>query len=68
VSASCPYCFVWNTLGWPALDVPAGLSRSGLPIGAQFLGRECDEATLLALASQLESVERWTDRRPPGVV
>jgi len=65
VSASCPYCFVWNTLGWPALDVPAGLSRSGLPIGAQLLGRACDEATLLALATQLESVEHWADRRPP---
>jgi len=65
VSASCPYCFVWNTLGWPALDVPAGLSRSGLPIGAQLLGRASDEATLLALAMQLEAVERWTDRRPP---
>ena len=65
VSASCPYCFVWNTLGWPALDVPAGLSRSGWPIGAQLLGRESDEATLLSLAAQLESVDRWTERRPP---
>jgi amidase len=65
VSKACPYCWTWNTLGWPALNVPAGLTGSGLPIGAQLLGRECDEATLLALGAQLESVEGWLDRRPP---
>jgi amidase len=62
---ACPFAWAWNTLGWPALDVPAGFSMSGLPIGAQLLGRECDEATLLALGAQLENVERWTARRPP---
>ncbi|HEY2428095.1 MAG TPA: amidase [Acidimicrobiales bacterium] len=64
-TAACPYCWVWNTLGWPGLSVPSGFSRSGLPIGAQLLGREADEATLLALGAQLEEAERWTERRPP---
>lgn len=62
--AACPFGWAWNVLGWPAISVPAGLSRTGLPIGAQFLGGENDEVTLLMLAAQLEAAERWPDRRP----
>lgn len=62
--AACPFCWAWNVLGWPGISVPAGLSATGLPIGAQFLGRENDEVTLLRLAAQLEAAERWPDRRP----
>jgi amidase len=62
---ACPYCWVWNALGWPALSVPAGFTGDGLPIGAQLLGRESDEGTLLSLGAQLEAVEGWTQHRPP---
>lgn len=64
VAAACPFCWAWNVLGWPGVNVPAGLSADGLPIGAQLLGRENDETTLISLAAQLEAVERWPDRRP----
>jgi amidase len=64
-SAACPYNWAWNVLGWPAVSVPAGFTSTGLPIGAQFLGRDCDETTLLALAAQLEAAEDWTARTPP---
>jgi amidase len=64
MASACPYAWPWNVLGWPGISVPAGLSATGLPIGAQLLGRANDEATLLALAAQLEAVERWTQRRP----
>jgi amidase len=64
-STACPFAWAWNVLGWPAISVPAGFTAGGLPIGAQFLGRECDEATLLALAAQLEAVEDWTSHIPP---
>lgn len=53
-SATCPFAFAWNVVGWPGISVPAGLTSSGLPIGAQLLGRENDEATLLSLAGQFE--------------
>lgn len=53
-SATCPFAFAWNVVGWPGISVPAGLTSTGLPIGAQLLGRENDEATLLSLASQVE--------------
>jgi amidase len=63
--ASCPYTWPWNVLGWPAVNVPAGLTAKGLPLGAQLLGPANGEAELISLAAQLERVERWHDRRPP---
>ncbi|HEU4944212.1 MAG TPA: amidase [Solirubrobacterales bacterium] len=56
-SAICPFAFAWNVVGWPGISVPAGLTSNGLPIGAQLLGRENDETTLLSLAGQVEQAE-----------
>ncbi len=53
-SAICPFAWAWNVTGWPAISLPAGMTSAGLPIGAQLLGRENDEATLLSLGRQLE--------------
>ncbi len=53
-TAICPFAFAWNVTGWPGISVPAGLTSGGLPIGAQLLGRENDEATLLSLAGSVE--------------
>ena len=36
--AACPYAWPWNVLGWPAVNVPAGFTPDGLPLGAQLLG------------------------------
>ena len=49
-----------NAAGNPAMSVPLGMSRDGLPIGTQFIGRFGDEATLFRLAAQLEKTKRWT--------
>ena len=38
--------------GLPALNVPAGMSQAGLPIGAQLIGPMQSDATMLALAAQ----------------
>ncbi|NEA29236.1 amidase [Actinomadura bangladeshensis] len=64
VAAACPYAWTWNVLGWPGVNVPAGFTRAGLPIGAQLLGHDSDEATLISLAAQLEALEGWAERRP----
>jgi len=50
----CCYTMPFNVSGAPAIAMPAGFSRDGLPIGVQFVGRDCDEATLIRLAAQLE--------------
>ena len=65
VVAACPYAWPWNVLGWPGLNVPAGFTANGLPIGAQLLGPGNSEPRLLALGAQLEAEERWEERRPP---
>jgi amidase len=65
IIAACPYAWPWNVLGWPGISVPAGLTESGLPIGAQLLGPASSEPRLLSLAAQLEAAERWDERRPP---
>ena len=70
----CPYTWPWNVVGWPAVNVPAGVlsrpSRDGngepvqLPVGAQLLGPANSEPLLIALAAELEQVERWHERWP----
>ena len=67
IVGACPYAWPWNVLGWPGVNVPAGLTADGLPIGAQLLGPGGSEPRLLALAAQLEAVERWDEQRPPYV-
>jgi amidase len=67
IVGACPYAWPWNVLGWPGVNVPAGLTEDGLPVGAQLLGPGGSEPRLIALAAQLESVERWHERRPPYV-
>lgn len=41
--------------GLPALSVPAGTSRMGLPIGVQLIGPRRSDAALLALAKESEA-------------
>jgi amidase len=64
--ASCPYAWAWNVLGWPGVNVPAGFTDTGLPVGAQLLGPAGSEGKLVSLAAQLETVEKWADATPPG--
>jgi amidase len=63
--AHCPYAWPWNVLGWPGVNVPAGFTPTGLPVGAQLLGPASAEPLLVSLAAQLEADQRWFERRPP---
>ena len=44
---------IFNITGQPAMSLPAGVSRSGLPLGVQLVGRFAHEHVLLALGRQL---------------
>lgn len=59
--APCP---PFNASGQPALAIPAGFAPSGVPVGVQLVGRPATEATLLALAAQLEQANPWSHQRP----
>jgi len=43
-----------NVLGLPAVTIPVALSREGLPIGVQLMGRPYEDELLLELAVRLE--------------
>jgi Asp-tRNA(Asn)/Glu-tRNA(Gln) amidotransferase A subunit family amidase len=46
------------------MSVPLAWSAAGLPIGTQFAARQGEEATLFALAYELEEARPWRDRWP----
>jgi aspartyl-tRNA(Asn)/glutamyl-tRNA(Gln) amidotransferase subunit A len=53
-----------NLTGLPAISIPCGFTRAGLPIGLQFIGRALDEATLLRVALSYERTNDWRARHP----
>jgi amidase len=60
-AAMVPYAACWNLTGQPACSVPAGSAPDGLPRAVQLVGRPNDEATLVALAAELEAARSATD-------
>jgi len=60
-----PWTMPFNLTGHPAITLPCGMGRDGLPIGLQLVGRLRRETDLLAAASVLEAaldfVSRWPD-------
>jgi amidase len=65
-SATVAYAACWNYTGQPACSVPAGFDGDGLPRAVQLIAKPNDEATLVALAAQLEAERPWTQDRPPA--
>ncbi len=56
-----------NLAGLPALALPMGFGRDGLPVSLQLLGRAFSEETLVAIGSAYQEMTDWHRRRPPGV-
>jgi aspartyl-tRNA(Asn)/glutamyl-tRNA(Gln) amidotransferase subunit A len=48
------YTVTINLAGVPAISIPCGLSKDGLPIGLQIIGKPFDEQTLLKIAFAVE--------------
>lgn len=53
-----------NLAGLPAVSVPCGFSRSGLPIGMQFIGDSFREEKIIKAASAYQAVTDYHRRRP----
>ena len=50
---SVAFTALWNVSGHPAMNIPAGRGRDGLPVGVQLVAR--DERLLLNLAASLSA-------------
>jgi amidase len=59
------YTPVWNWTGQPALAIPGGKDKHGLPRGVQLIAKRGDDALLLQLGAQLERARPWAAERPP---
>jgi len=62
-----PFTYPFNLTGQPAISVPAGFTREGLPVGLQIVGRWRDDLGVLRAAAAFERLRPWQHRRPPVV-
>ena len=53
-----------NYLGLPALAIPSGFTRNGLPVGVQLIGRSFDEAVLLRIGAAFQRATDFHARVP----
>ena len=60
-------CYYITATGHPAISVPCGFTREGLPVGIQIIGRYRDDFGVLQLAYAIQQANGSWQRRP-GVV
>ena len=53
--------FLANFTGHPAASIPMGLSKSGLPMGMQLIGRRFCDGDLLSAAAAFERLQPWRE-------
>jgi len=54
----------FNITGGPALSVPVGFSKAGLPLGMQIVGKPFSEAVVYRVAHAYERATAWSERHP----
>lgn len=55
----------FSALCWPAVSVPCGFTREGLPVGLQIAGVPGSDGRIFQLAHAYEQTTEWHKRRPP---
>ena len=65
LAATWRLTYPYNLTGMPAISLPCGFDRDGLPIGLQIAARPLGEATLLRAAAAYEDAHDWKERHPP---
>jgi amidase len=58
------FTFPFNSTGQPAISLPNGFNKAGLPLAIQLVGRPGDEAGIIALAAEFERARPWKDKHP----
>ncbi len=57
-------CYFITTTGHPAISVPCGFTRDGLPVGVQIVGRYRDDWGVLQLAYAFQEATQFWKQRP----
>ncbi|MET1413171.1 amidase [Roseibium sp. HPY-6] len=60
-----PFTCGFNLTGNPAISLPCGQTKDGLPIGLQIVARPFRETGLLDLATEFQRRTHWHEMRPP---
>jgi|SRR5581483_3249618 aspartyl-tRNA(Asn)/glutamyl-tRNA(Gln) amidotransferase subunit A len=58
------YTISVNLAGVPAISLPCGFSKAGLPIGLQIIGRPFEEEMVIRAAHAYEQITNWRAKRP----
>lgn len=53
-TGNAEYCAPWTLLGTPAVSLPAGFGKTGLPLGVQVVGAYREDHRLLRVAKWIE--------------
>jgi amidase len=61
-------CYYISTIGLPAISVPCGFTKDGLPVGVQIVGRHQDDLGVLQLAYAFEQATGFGKQKPPVVL
>ena len=61
-----PYTMPFNLTGNPAISLPCGFDRDGMPVAIQLIGPVGRDAALLRIAAAFERARPWADRKPPA--
>jgi amidase len=65
VAARLRFTAPFDMSGHPTLTLPGGMTREGVPVGFQIVGRAFDEAGILAAGHAWQQATGWHRRRPP---
>ncbi|MDH3701741.1 MAG: amidase family protein [Alphaproteobacteria bacterium] len=57
-----PYTHPFNLTGHPAITVPCGWTKQGLPAGLQIVGPWLGDALVLQTAAMFEAAQPWSDK------
>ena len=63
-TSGCNNTVAFDVYGIPALTLPCGFSKSGLPVGLMIAGPHFSEGKVLALAYAFQQATAWHKRRP----
>jgi amidase len=60
-------CYYITITGHPAISVPCGFTKEGLPVGLQIVGRHHDDFGVLQLAHAFEQATQFWKCKPSVV-